>query len=144
MNEIESLVHAYEDFAKLPWDNSLAGAQKVWFAIYDPNNERRLRLRIQEFESATIRAKHTWRLVDITDTFAMWMANHEYRDEYFKQPDDMDLALSDYEIYLAELVQKELTFDGVDDNTVVAISGIGSLFGLTRASTLLEAVAPYI
>lgn len=144
MNEIELLVQKYEEFARLPWDATLAGPQKVWFAIYDPSNERRLRLRIQEFESATLRSKHTWRLVDITDTFAQWMANHEYREEYFKQPDDMDLALEDYEKYLADLVQTELNYEGVDANTVVAISGIGSLFGLTRASTLLEAVAPHI
>ena len=144
MNEIESLIQAYEQFARLPWDATLAGPQKVWFAIYDPGNERRLRLRIQEFESATMRARHTWHLVDITDSFAHWMANHEYREEYFKQPDDMDLALADYEKYLADLVQEELTLEGVDANTVVAISGIGSLFGLTLASTLLEAIAPHI
>jgi hypothetical protein len=144
MNEIELLIQKYEEYTRLPWDPTLAGPQKVWFAIYDPSNERRLRLRIQDFESATLRAKHTWHLVDITNTFAEWMANHEYREEYFKQPDDMDLALVDYEKYLAELVQNELTLDGVDENTVVAISGIGSLFGLTRASTLLEAVAPQI
>lgn len=46
MNEIERLHTEYERFVRTPWDRTLAGAQKVWFAIYDPAQERRLRLRI--------------------------------------------------------------------------------------------------
>jgi hypothetical protein len=36
MNEIELLIQKYEEYARLPWDSTLAGPQKVWFAIYDP------------------------------------------------------------------------------------------------------------
>ena len=46
MNEIEGLLKAYERFLQLPWDRTLAGPQKVWFAIYEPAQERRLRLRL--------------------------------------------------------------------------------------------------
>jgi hypothetical protein len=144
MNEIESLIQAYEQFVRIPWDPSLAGPQKVWFAIYDPTNERRLRLRIDEFEGATKRANHEWRLIDITDSFSQWMANHEYREAYFKNPDDMGLALDDYAQYLIQLIQTELTATNVTGNTVVSISGIGSLFGLISASSLLEKIAPSI
>lgn len=144
MNEIEQLAQAYEHFAELPWDNTLAGAQKVWFAIYDPTQERRLRLRIGDFEMATRRAGHNWKLYDLTDTFAVWMAQNEYRDEYFAQPEDMDLALQDYGTYISDEVRAVLTAQDVDDNTVVAIVGLASLFGLTRASTLLENVTSEI
>ena len=144
MNEIELLVQAYERFCKLPWDKSLAGPQKVWFAIYEPPQERRLRLHVPDFEMATMRAGHTWRLLDITDSFARWMAGHEYREAYFEQPDDIELALGDYAEYVADEVRGVLEAPGIDENTVVAILGVGSLFGLARSSTLFEAVAPSI
>ena len=144
MSEIQDLAKAYEQFVRLPWDPSLAGPQKVWFAIYKPEQERRLRLRISDFEMATLRAKHTGKYLDLTDSFAQWMAQHEYRDEYFKSPDDMDLALQDFATHLADQVTEVLTAQDVNENTVCALAGLGSLFGLTRASTLLEAVADHI
>lgn len=144
MSEIEGLLKAYEQFVRLPWDRALAGPQKVWFAIYDPGQERRLRLRITEFRVATEGAKHAWAQIDLTDTFAEWMAQHEYRDIYFEQPDDLELALDDYAMHVSELIEHALQAPTVDDQTVVAIIGIGSLFGLTRASALLEKVAPLI
>lgn len=144
MNEIESLVQEYERQVKLPWDPALAGAQKVWFAIYDPAQERRLRLRITDFEMATTRAKHGWKFVDLTDSFAEWMAHHEYRDAYFEQPDDMDLALQDFAKYVVEKLTADLTATDVDDSVVVAIGGLASLFGLARASELFAEIAPSI
>jgi hypothetical protein len=144
MNEIESLVQAYEQYVRLPWDFLLAGPQKVWFAIYEPSKERRLRLRIDEFEGATKRAKHDWHLVDITDSFSHWMAQHDYKEGYFKHPEEMGLSLDDYAQYLSDILKKELTAGSVNENTLVAICGIGSLFGLTSASSLLEKIAPQI
>lgn len=141
MNEIQALTHAYERFVKMPWDGNLAGPQKVWFVIYTPEQERRLRLHISDFEMATIRARHSWKLVDLTDSFAEWMANHEYRDAYFESPDDMDLALQDFADSIARKVTDVLTADNVDENTVVAIAGVASLFGLAKASELMNTVA---
>ena len=145
MSAVEGLVRAYERFVRLPWDGSLAGPQRVWFAIYDPAQERRLRWRIEEFAAATQNAGHGWHLVDLTDAFARWMAAHEYRDAYFEQPEDMQLTLEqDFSAFVAEQVREALLAPVVNDATVVAVLGLGSLFGLTRASTLFEAVAPDI
>src|SRR6476646_5658469 len=77
----------------MPWERSLAGPQKVWFAIYEPGQERRLRFRIDEVETATRNAGHDWCLIDLTDTFATWMANHPYRDAYFDEPELLESAL---------------------------------------------------
>jgi BREX protein BrxB len=144
VTEIERLVHNYERFARLPWDRTLAGPQRVWFAIYDPAQERRLRLRIQEFEVATKNAGRKWAFIDLTDTFAHWIANDEYREAYFEQPEDMDLALEDYAQHVIDLVTQALTGEEVDEDTIVAVGGLGSLFGLMRASVLFDKVAPYI
>ena len=140
MSEIEDLIIRYERYVRLPWDHKLAGAQKVWFARYDPGQERRLRLRIGEFQTATTDAGHMWRLVDITDSFAEWMTNHEYKDAYFEQPEDLELALADFSDFVAEQVRQELKQPGVDENTVVALLGLASLFGLIRVAEVIAKV----
>ena len=144
MSEIESLVQEYEKVAGLPWEKTVAGPQRVWFAVYDPTHERRLLLRLDEFEVATKTVGHEWKLVDIADSFATWMSNHEYREAYFEQPEDMDLALRDYLSYLVERISKELTSSDANENTVVALLGVGTLFGLVRASEVIENIASKI
>jgi hypothetical protein len=144
VNEIEGLLKAYERFLQLPWDRTLAGPQKVWFAIYEPAQERRLRLRLTEFEMATRNAGRSWSHLDLTDLFATWMAQHEYREEYFEQPEDMDLALQDFASFVSQRIADALTVADVNANTVVAVSGLASLFGLTSASAIFETVAPLV
>lgn len=138
MNEIEGLLQEYEKIVRQSWQHNLAGPQKVWFAIYDPAQERRLRLRIGEFEIVTRKAGHGWKLVDITNTFAEWMGQHEYREEYFEQPEDMELALQDYSAYLSDHLIHAMQAADAGPEVVVALEGIGSIFGLTRASVILE------
>ena len=140
MSEIEDLLSRYERYVKLPWDHKLAGAQRVWFARYDPGQEPRLRLRIGEFQTATTDAGHMWRLVDITDVFAEWMADHEYRDAYFEQPEDMGMALADFAAAVQDRLRQALKHEDADDVTVVAVLGLASLFGLARASELIAKV----
>ena len=140
MSAVDNLLKAYASFAHISWDKSVAGAQRVWMVVYPPEQERRLRMHIGEFEVATRDAKHDWRLVDITDAFGHWLGGHEYRDAYFDEPADIAPALEDFAAYLADQVRAHLTADDVDDDTVVALIGLGSLFGLGRASRLIEAV----
>ena len=140
MNVIDSLLKSYTDFARVPWDRSVAGPQRVWMAVYPPEQERRLRLRIQDFEIATRDVGHGWRLVDITDAFGHWLGGHEYRGAYFEEPADIAPALEEFADHLADQVRAELTAEDVDDDTVVAVIGLSSLFGLGRASRLIEAV----
>jgi len=144
MSEIEALLKAYERFLQLPWDRTLAGPQKVWFAIYEPVQERRLRLHLPEFEAATRDMGHSWTHLDLTDLFAQWMSHHDYREAYFEEPEDMELDLQDFTNFVSQQIVGMLTAPDVDANTVVAISGLASLFGFTNASVVIEAVAPSI
>jgi hypothetical protein len=124
----------------MPWQGDLAGVEKVWFAVYDPTQERRVRLRLDEFQIATKEAGKKWRLIDLTNSFAKWMAGHRYREAYFESPEDLDLALHNYAQALVQQLHKALTSPEVDDNTVVAVLGVATLFGLTRASGVIENV----
>lgn len=145
MSEIDLLVREVERFVALPWQSHVAGPERIWFAVYDPSQERRLRLRIPEFEIATKKAGHTWRFVDLTDAFAHWMASHKYREAYFQRPQLMtDAVLAGFKATVVDQIVAALTAPDVDANTVVAVSGLASLFGLVRASEVLEAVAPSI
>jgi hypothetical protein len=141
MSAIEGLLKAYQRFLQLPWQDNLAGPQKVWFAIYEPAQERRLRHRLTNFEVATWNAGHGWALLDLTDSFARWMAAHEYREEYFQEPGFLEPALADFATALAEQARQALTAATVDANTVVGIHGLASLFGVARVSAVVEAVA---
>ena len=140
MSYIEDLLVEYKNLVTMPWQKGLAGPQKVWFVIYDPAQERRLRYRLADFEAATLQGGHAWRHLDLTDAFATWMAAHEYHEEYFREPELMAYALDDFVKSLSETIKAVLTAPDVDDNTVVAISGLASLFGLTRVSALIDSV----
>jgi hypothetical protein len=140
MGKIETLLRNYERHVSLPWDYSLSGAQKVWFAIYDKTNERRLRARIDEFELATKRAGKGWILCDLTNTFAEWMSQKEYKESYFECPEDLDLSIGDFLHYVAGLVKPTLNATQVDKDTVVALLGVSCLFGFAKVSDLVAAI----
>ncbi len=140
MGRIEQLVENYGRFAALPWEQNLAGAQRVWFAIYDKTDERRLRIRLGEFELATKSAKHDWKLVDVTGAFAEWMAAEDYREDYFKAPEDLVMAMSGFLDSVSARVKSALDDKAADANTVVAVHGISCLFGLVKVSDLIGAV----
>jgi hypothetical protein len=122
----------------------VAGAQRVWFALYDPRDERRLRSRLTEFEIATVRAGHAWFSCDLTNAFAQWMAVLPYRDDYFASPDDLAIVEDEFVDFVVLRVAEALTRPEADAGTVVAVYGVASLFGFMRVSTLIERVAPQI
>ena len=138
-------MRAYERFVETEWVRSVAPQERVWFALYEPRDERRLRLRIGAFEETTIRAGHGWLACDLTDEFARWMASQEYRESYFASPEDLtEDLLDDFAERLAEAVRSVLGSPEADEKSVVAIYGVGSLFGLARVSLLLEKIAPQV
>jgi hypothetical protein len=145
MNEIELLVREVERFVALPWQNIVAGPERVWFAVYDPMQERRLHMRLSEFEIVINKAGHSWHLVDLSDSFAHWMAGHKYRESYFKRPQLMtDAVLAGFKTHVVDQIVTALTAPEVGSDSIVAVSGLASLFGLVLASDVLEAVAPSI
>ena len=138
MANIDDLIRAYKRFAALPWNKNVSGPERVWMCIYQPREERRLRHRLGEFELATKSAGHDWLLFDLTDSFERWMSGHEYREDYFASPDDLDLALDEFSEGLKQELRSALDTGG---NTVVALLGAGSLFGVSSVSSLIQKVA---
>ena len=55
-------------------------AQRVWLAVYDKEDERKLRLRLGLFKEATEQAGRDWHAVDFTNAFADWLCSPPYSD----------------------------------------------------------------
>jgi Domain of unknown function (DUF1788) len=145
VTSIEGLIRAYERFAGLPWPTDVSAQQRVWFALYEPRDERRLRFRIGAFEEATIRAGHGWLSCNLTDEFARWMAAQEYRESYFESPEDLtEDLLDDFAGHVARAVTDMLSSPKADETSVAAVYGVGSLFGFVRVSLLLEKVTSHV
>lgn len=142
MANIDALVAEYGRIARLRWERHLSGAERVWCAVYAPSEERRVRARIPAFEEVTVRAGHGWRVIDLTDTFARWMADHRYRESYFESPGLLaGGALNAFRDECVARVRAALTAEDVGDTTVVALIGAASLFGFVRVSAIIEDVA---
>ncbi len=141
MARIEELAEQYAKHISAPWPRTLAGSQRVIIVAYDKDLERTLRARKDLFEIATESAGHDWHEIDITDAFSAWIAKDEYRQEYFEAPEALQLKLSaEFAKEVADRIRKELAGEQVTENSVVAILGVGSLFGFTRLSAVLPLI----
>jgi len=149
MGKIEDLADAYERHLGGRWQHTLAGAQRVAFVVYDKELERTLRARLPEFQQRTERGEppHRWLHCDCTRLFAEWMAADEYRGAYFEQPDDLRIKLdTEFQQHVAANVRGCLDSgnDETDKNTVVALTGLGSLYPFAHVSLLIRALEPDI
>ena len=141
MGRIDELAVRYRGHISAPWQRNLAGDQKAIFVVYPKTDERRLRARLELFEMATTTTGHGWRSVDMTEAFARWMANTDYRDVYFEEPETLAMKLrSNFVQYAADLLRQALTAESADEDTVIAVQGIACLFGFTRVSLMLKEV----
>ena len=143
MNQITKLATTYRRHIGVPWQRTMAGAQRVMIVVYAKERERALRNRLGEFEEATRNAGHDWRPVDATRWFAEWMAKADYRDAYFEEPELLEMKLEgEFRAEAAGRLSSEL--EEADENTVVALLGAASLYGFLRVSELIQAVEPSI
>ncbi|WP_423925135.1 BREX protein BrxB domain-containing protein [Candidatus Palauibacter sp.] len=143
MSQIEKLARVYERHVGVAWQRTMAGAQRVMLAVYPKEKERLLRARLSEFDEATRRTGHEWTLIDATPWFAEWMGADEYRDSYFQAPELLGMNL---EGGFRESAEDRLrrALEAADDETVVALLGIASLYGFLRVSELIRAVEPSV
>jgi len=54
MSAIDRLLTNYARQVRLPWSVNTSGKQRVWFAVYPPSEERRVRARLRNL-SMTLR-----------------------------------------------------------------------------------------
>ena len=138
MSQVNNLIANYRRHVGIPWQANLAGRQRVWFAVYPPSEERRVRARVKEFEIATLEAKHHWKPVDITNVPAEWLGEHEYREDYFQEPTALSLIAEDLKTHVVSVLKEACQSRDVDKDTMVAVLGVGSLFGFLHLSDVVS------
>jgi hypothetical protein len=74
MRAVDRLLSNYSRQLRLPWAANMSGKQRVWFAVYPPAEERRVRARLPQFEALTLAANHGWIPVDLTRMLPEFLA----------------------------------------------------------------------
>jgi hypothetical protein len=139
MSAIDRLLANYSRQVGLPWSPNMSGKQRVWFAVYPPAEERRVRARLPQFEAVTLESHHGWSTVDLTRLLPEWIAAHEYREEIFKQPEHFSVN-SEVEDLAVQRVRQACAHEEADAASVVAVTGLSSLFDFMRVSSLIDRV----
>lgn len=144
MSKIKRLIDSYESFISVPWRDDAAPAQRVIFCVYPEYDELRLRARLDEFEIVTRRAGHDWAMFDLTDSFANWMASQKYAKSYFKDPTKLNTLLDKFEDYIASEFEVFCREQSLGQGDVVAIAGVGALFGFRKVKGVVDRLAPVV
>ncbi len=144
MNKVRQLIQSYSEFITIPWRDDVAAAQRVVFCVYHEQEELRLQARIDEFELATRDADHEWALFDLTDSFAEWITKQRYAKSYFQKPHLLVTLLPKYKDFIIEEFNKYLSRCGVGENHVIAIQGVGTLFGFLKVKDVVDELSPLV
>jgi hypothetical protein len=139
MSAIDRLVANYARQVRLPWAAYTSGKQRIWFAVYPPAEERRVRARLSQFEVLTLEAHHGWSTVDLTSLLPEWIAGHEYREAIFAEPEQFSVN-SELEDLAVQRVREACASEEMDAASVMAITGLATLFDFIRVSSLIERV----
>lgn len=144
MSKTSRLIKSYGEFVALPWRDDAASAERVLFCVYPETDELRVRASIGEFELATREAGHNWIQFDLTNTFAEWMAKQKYAKRYFKEPDKLETLFERYRDWVVEQFATHVSKQNAGPEHVVAIYGVGSLFGLLKVKEVVDRLVPYV
>jgi hypothetical protein len=116
----------------------------VWLAVYDKEDERKLRLRLGLFEETTLHTGHKWTAIDLTNAFADWICSPEnasYAESYFESPELLDdAALADLKESVVSRIRSTMASLTDPEKTVVVLHGVASLFGFLKVSDILPMV----
>jgi hypothetical protein len=141
MARLEDLAELYGQHISTAWQRTVAGAQRVIMVAYDKELERVLRARKGEFETRTKAAGHDWHEVDVTTAFAEWLAGQRYRTSYLEAPAKLGSKLqSEFPEFVAARIRVALLSESISADSVVAVFGVGSLYGFTHVSEVLKLV----
>lgn len=141
-SKVDTLLSAFDKAINEPWTGALSGQERVWFLVYNPAEQRKVDLRIGDFETATMKAGKKWISISMKSCFPHWMANHEYKDEYFADPEALiDQLETEFKQTAIDFLASEIHAKAADDTTLVAIRDVSALYGLVRLSEVLSGAA---
>jgi len=143
MNRIDQLRDNYRSHIQMPLRPGLPASQRVWFAVYPAEDERRIVNRIDEFEILTNEAGHPWFRIDLKGSLARWLesVDEDERADWFRHPDDIELyAKTEWKSVLTEFFRHEAARAEDPERTVFALTGLMDLFDYLHVSELIESL----
>jgi len=139
ISKTDVLINNYEKVVREPWNQKLSGQEKVWFLVYDPSEQRKIMFRLGDFERVTRKYQRDWLHVSLADAFPIWMAKHEYREEYFQNPAEIqDQVETGFKDFVVERIKEALSEAPNIENTVLTITDVNALFGFIKLSDVLN------
>lgn len=144
MSNLDSLLKNYQTLVQIPWRQDAAAMQRVWFCVYSEKDELALRARLEEFELVCIQSGKKWLSYDLTDDFALWLAAQRYAERYFEKPTLLRTLMPGFKTFLVARITEYIQKGNVDQDTVFALYGLGSLYGFIKAKELIEKIAPLV
>lgn len=143
MNRIDQLLENYRNHIRIPLRRGLPPSQRVWFAVYPSEDERRLVGRIGDFEMLTTEAGYQWVQLDLRGSLAKWLSSvdADEREEWFRHPDDIELyAKTEWKEVLTSHLAERVTGVKEPESAVFALTGIMDLYDLLHVSELIGAL----
>jgi len=135
----EMLIEAFTKVVNEPWTSALSGQERLWFLVYDPAEQRKIDLHMGEFETSAMRAGKKWKSISLKKCFPNWMANHEYKEDYFHSPEYIvDQLEAEFIPFAIEFLKNELANVEQDEHTIIALKDVSALFGFARLSEILK------
>jgi BREX protein BrxB len=144
VSKVKRLLNSYKKYISIPWRDDAAAAQRVIFCVYHETEERIVRAKIDEFEIVTRQAGHEWAVFDFTDTFAEWLKPQRYANSYFQNPSLLSNFLPKYMDFIDQQFSQFLIDHHANENSVIALQGVGSLFGFLKVKDLVDRLAPKV
>lgn len=136
---LDALISAFDKVVNEPWSTALSGQERIWFLVYDPAEQRKVELRLGDFETVAIKAGKNWKSISLKHCFPAWMANHAYKESYFRKPefivDQLEASFIPFAIQYLKDALKQLT---QDESSVIALRDVSALFGFARFSEILK------
>ncbi len=139
MSTVEDLLGAFRERLRVPWREDEAPDGRVWMLWYAKEHERRIRGRLGEFRLAAAHAGKGWHELDLAPAFGEWVAQQRWFERAAKLPGTLSTVIGQFETANAQRVRDAL--DATGPNDILALTGVASLFGLTRAQDLIAKVA---
>lgn len=101
---------------------------------------------MDEFEIATRAAEHEWALFDLTDTFPDWLATQRCAQELLPEAQSVveNAPARKYLTYIETEFAAFLQHKGAGEDFVVALKGVGSLFGFLKVKEVVDKLAPMV
>jgi hypothetical protein len=144
MSRLDQLIQSYRRHAAIPLKQNVTIAERTWFVVYSPDEERRLRSRLAEFEIATKDCGLLWQEIDLTGSFTRWLdsfGDAEERDAVLAIPDIVeDYADPGFRDFLADRLRHTVAAAPAAevDRSVFAVTGLMELYDFIHVSQVME------